>query len=91
MSRVFIRRESDGAVRILHDKEKWASTSEYIWRDGNYTCDCNRASFFGHDVDFDSPESCGEGKFAVRIEDDHGRMLYQDERWDAQTPPIVNS
>lgn len=94
MSRVFVRQESDGAVRVLQDGEKWTSTSEYMWSEGNYACDCNRASFFGHDVDFDSPVSCGECKFSVKIEDASGRVLYQDERWarrSAPTPPIVNS
>ncbi|HKL13128.1 MAG TPA: hypothetical protein VJ907_05930, partial [Halanaerobiales bacterium] len=31
-------------------------TARYIWTEGNYSCDCNRAGFLGFDEDFD----CGE-------------------------------
>lgn len=56
--------------------------SDYIWSEGNYSCDCNRALFFaraGNEPDAESWDPpCGEGRYAVRIEVD-GRTVYQDE------------
>jgi len=79
---VEIRENATGIVR-LHWDEYWAGP--FMWGDGNYGCDCNRALFFlasagpGADGDF----ACGEERFSVRISSaDDGRTLYQDgENW----------
>ena len=44
----------------------------FIWEEGNYLCDCNRAIFF---CDDDIP--CGEGKYSVNIEVD-GEVIYRE-------------
>lgn len=38
----------------------WDGSSDYLWTDGNYSCDCNRSLFFG-----DSDITCGEDRFRV--------------------------
>lgn len=35
----------------------------WVWSEGNFSCDCNRAIFFG-----DEDETCGESRFKVNIE-----------------------
>ncbi len=59
----------------------WADGSDgnsrYIWEDGNFSCDCNRESFFTGLAVESAP--CGEGKFAVRVvAEDDGRILYDE-------------
>jgi len=42
--------------------EATGNISDYIWREGNFSCDCNRGLFFGKEE-----VSCGEGRYAVNI------------------------
>lgn len=54
---------------------------DYIWREGNYACDCNRGDFFSRakgEDDMDLP--CGDGRFFVRITDVNGGIIYRDGR-----------
>src|SRR5687768_13069390 len=44
--------------------------SDFMWTDGNYACDCNRALFFGYatgDEMDDDDTPCGEGAYAVNL------------------------
>lgn len=83
-----IRRNEDGVTR-RYPIEWEPSTdgdegvSEYMWGEGNYACDCNRAMFFAEAGGEDEPEDapCGEDAFSVRIEDDKGALLQQDHGW----------
>lgn len=73
---VTIKRLSDGVTASgVMDFE----FSEFVWREGNFSCNCNRSLFldeFLHpDADeFDEAE-CGDGGYPVRITDDAGNVL----------------
>jgi hypothetical protein len=79
---VFIRKEATGEVRKHLDKFPW--DGDYMWADGNYSCDCNRHLFFERAAGAEPPwdeGKCGDEAYAVRIEDDNGKELYRDDRW----------
>lgn len=78
-----IRCNSTGEVRLyealgtLDENPGWPST--YIWEEGNYACDCNRALFFGYAVgltyeQIDHP--CGEGAFSVNLLHPKSRTVF---------------
>lgn len=66
---VEIRKNETGEIRLMRDLD-WHG--DFIWSEGNYSCDCNRSSFFGDD------EDCSEGKYSVRITADSGEELYSE-------------
>ncbi len=49
----------------------------YLWEDGNYSCDCNRAQFFGDPVTDDMP--CGSERYAVNLQNPaNGKVYYRE-------------
>ena len=54
---------------------------EFVWSEGNWGCDCNRAIKFhdarGDDDGYDRP--CGNGRYHVRIVDLDNVVLYEDD------------
>ena len=44
----------------------WEDGSAYWWREGNYSCDCNRVSVFYPNLD-EEPDECTESKFTVHF------------------------
>ena len=85
-----IKRVSDGVLVIIAedlDFVQWHAgvepcVSTYIWEEGNYSCDCNRAIFFnraqGQETDIDERQ-CGDGGYIVRItEAESGEVLYDE-------------
>lgn len=82
---VTIRRNRDGVVRefeetqIKHHDED--APSGFIWEEGNYSCDCNRALFFaragGESDDFDA--ECGEGAYSVNVRNPVDGLTYYKE------------
>lgn len=65
---VYIRRNSDGVVRVYHDTYPWEEHSDYMWLDGgNYSCDCNRYLFFQRSADEDEEDDrpCGETAYSI--------------------------
>jgi hypothetical protein len=50
------------------DEEDWKSRSIFIWEDGNYSCDCNRALFF---------ERAKTGDDSVWVEQECGHIVYK--------------
>ncbi len=65
-----IRDNSTQEVRQINktgllDEDLKLGNIEYMWEEGNYSCDCNRKLFFDpgvvHDVD------CSDGKFSVNL------------------------
>jgi len=61
-------------------------SNEYIWSEGNFSCDCNRMMFFhearGEEYPVEKFEDikCSNGKFHVRCVDvDTGAVLYDDD------------
>lgn len=80
-----VRDNATGVVReyeceeILGDGESEPCT--FIWKDGNYSCDCNRSLFFaraaGDAEDFD--KECSDGKYSVRVRNKKsGRVFYSE-------------
>lgn len=52
----------------------------YIWEDGNYSCDCNRAMFWARAKKIEPPKEtqCSDGKFSVNIYSMNGKLLYKE-------------
>ena len=63
-----IREAATGETRRIDDDSPF---SEFIWTDGNYACDCNRALFFARAAGAGDPNTaCSDGRFVVRIHED---------------------
>lgn len=79
MLKITIRKNATLESRSYEsDSDKYGSV-EYIWGDGNYGCDCNRALFFaragGEEDPVDIP--CGETAFDVEVIDaTSGTVIY---------------
>lgn len=69
-----IRRESDGVIRPYENDYY----GEFIWSEGNYSCDCNRAIFFAN-TDEDDECECGDTRYTVRIIAKDGSGVLYDE------------
>lgn len=61
---IYLRHNPSGVIRTvvydMHDSDE--ESLEFIWTEGNYACDCNRALFFARacgDAD-PSDRPCGE-------------------------------
>lgn len=79
---VHMRRNSDGKLHSFRDQLYWApgddAPSTYNWEDGNYSCDGNRASFFG-DRGLNDDHVCSEGKYSVNLENPvTGKIFYRE-------------
>jgi hypothetical protein len=91
VSLISIRDEFTGIVRVYDDKDEWHG--DYIWDEGNYSCDCNRHLFFqwaaGVDTDVLDDEDplvdhpCSTDHYSVRITTPEGVLLYEDGEWPA--------
>lgn len=93
---VSIRNNATGEVRSYEELDTYDSwtpqppmdepTGAFMWSEGNYACDCNRALFFAHTGGEDEPEHpCGEGAYSVRItRPQTGEELYADKDWDKE-------
>lgn len=77
-----VRRNVDGVIRTYRDD--WDYYGDFIWMEGNFACDCNRHLFFcraaGEDEGDDEDENnrCGRDRYAVRLTDSNGDVLYED-------------
>lgn len=80
-----IRRNADSVVRdypTTWDVVDEFEVDEYLWSEGNYSCDCNRALFFARAGGEPDPvRPCGEVAFSVQIVGTDGKVLYQDDDW----------
>jgi len=86
---ISLRRTADGTARTYRDTlsvdEDWDGL--FVWRDGNYRCDCNRILFFeragGVEPDLEKDDPCGYTAFVVdaivRVSD--GALLYSEKEW----------
>ena len=75
MAIVFIEQISTGEV-ISHLNENY---NEYMWREGNYSCDCNRELFFyrAKGIDKWDKVKCSEGRYRVWVSD-NGKNVYDE-------------
>lgn len=73
----------ENASKIIREMP-FLFSGDFIWSDGNFACDCNRALFFARACGEDDPyQECGMCSYSVRIVAvDDGRELYADEDWD---------
>ena len=80
--KVEIRRNEDGVVVTeTMPNMTWFDDSDFMWRDGNFSCDCNRGDFFLQAQGIEPPQDseCSTGKYSVRITDaDTGEVLYDE-------------
>lgn len=53
-----------GEVKLVTIDEAWDESQEYLWIDGNWSCDCNRAAFFGEETDWPCGETCFTALYA---------------------------
>ncbi len=76
---VTIRRTADGKEVDYVDNLPWEESSEYMWNEGNYGCDCNRAIFFARAQGLTDPDrTCGHTAFEiVKIVDENGKLLWE--------------
>ena len=89
--------EKTGETRAFADDTEYTlewddqnqNPSLFIWEDGNYACDCNRALFFGYAKgekygDIKSP--CGEWRYSVLGYDRETKALvFEDRRKPSKT------
>lgn len=57
-----------GEIReYLYYQEMSEETAAYVWRDGNYSCDCNREIFFERAIGEGTLDDieCSEGRFEL--------------------------
>jgi hypothetical protein len=81
---VEVRNNATGEIRSFDYEPSYLVTpsdgfDEWLWTEGNYSCDCNRALFFARaNGEPDPNEPCmPEGRFSIRITD--GRDVLLDE------------
>ena len=81
--KVAMRRNSTGEQRLVDVRDDWDDEiSKYLWTDGNFACDCNRAGFWSEWTDHD--RHCGETEYtALCAELPDGRKIKLDD--DART------
>lgn len=67
-STFYIKNNETGEIRPYHDDFEFF---EYIWAEGNFSCDCNRHMFF---TDTTEDYDCGECAYSiVDVHDDDGK------------------
>lgn len=77
-----IRRHRDDYFESSPDRE-----SDYIWTEGNYACDCNRALFFARAHNEPDPDvECGDAAYAaIRAICDDGTIIMLDDDSGSET------
>ena len=81
MYSVFIRNNKTREIREYKDDWEWDDGLEYLWSEGNYGCDCNRALFFARAIGEVEPQDipCGESLYdIVKIQLKDGRIIYEE-------------
>jgi hypothetical protein len=64
-----------------YEDEETGEFSEFIWSEGNFSCDCNRARFFHEALNRLRPRSyeCGQTRYrVVCITNAQGTVLYEE-------------
>lgn len=85
---VHIRRNADGVVRVCRMESRFdvpdycdGFADDFLWSEGNFACDCNRAIFFERAAGVENIDrQCGDDAYFVRIVDaETGALLYEDD------------
>jgi hypothetical protein len=63
-----------------HEDENKFGFHDYIWREGNFSCDCNRILFFGGFEEKYYHDDCSEGRYRIvsLVDDETGTLLYSE-------------
>jgi hypothetical protein len=67
-----IKKMDTGEIRD-HNFEEDDELCFWSWREGNFSCDCNRAILFD-----DSDIPCSDGKYLVNIYGPDGKCMYRE-------------
>ena len=76
MYKAILRENASGEIRSYYDETNYKGTEEelerltdFMWTEGNYSCDCNRLLFFVRSGGEPEPTRevivCGEGAFTL--------------------------
>lgn len=78
MYQVLLRNNETKQQKLVSVDTDWHDSAEFLWTEGNYSCDCNRHLFF---TDWDGTHcECGEDKYtAVHAILDDGSIIPLDE------------
>lgn len=58
-------------------EEEHGEPSNYIWSEGNFSCDCNRHLFFQRAIDAEERAYvCGQDKYSVNLENTRTGQVY---------------
>lgn len=84
---VEVRENATGTIRSFDYEKTYGLTpgdefNDFIWTEGNYACDCNRALFFARANGEPDPNApcLPEGRFSIRITDDRGVVVLDEFR-----------
>lgn len=83
-----IRKNKTGEIREYKDEVWWDHNEPYddypndfMWSEGNYSCDCNRHIFFNNkkygEEDWDCP--CGEELYSVNLKNPKNNVIFYSE------------
>lgn len=80
---ISIKKNATGEVRSYPstlNADECGDHTMWIWEEGNYACDCNRALFFARaseeDEDWEHP--CTDGEYSVNIVASSGENVYSE-------------
>jgi hypothetical protein len=72
-----------GETRTYFYDMDWDDASDWMWGDGNYSCDCNRSLMFmratGIEPELDDARECGDERYRVVCQSLDGVELYSDD------------
>lgn len=82
--RLFLTDTATGIRREVAHEAEWEDTddsaTEFMWTEGNYSCDCNRSLFYrgaaGEPEDDRRP--CGDERFALTVQSHGGDVVYDE-------------
>lgn len=83
---IHLREVETGFSRVYEDDYEWNDEfSDYIWADGNYSCDCNRAYFLfdwgrADNGNYSSYADCSDNRIVIDkiVNHDTGEVLAED-------------
>jgi len=78
--RIMLTDRTTGETRHVETTPEWESdATDFLWTDGNQSCDCNRGQSFAMAAGEKDPNiPCGDGRFFLRVEKDDGEVVYND-------------
>ncbi len=62
---VIIRNNATGEERPIQEDGDWDGSADFMWSEGNFACDCNRALFFYNWGPESEDRECGHEAFNI--------------------------